>query len=517
MSEKNHTQKRRRRNRRGGDSDVVPLVSGLEARLAELIDPELFGNDAGDDEDPEVLAGYFLEKPAFGPFYSNHQRLHFVRSRKGIGKSSLLKKTYHERKNARDDSLCIYVKASDLIALQEVKGDGADEMIYGWQQRICTLVNRELGAMLNVGFSDDAISLIESSELAGFRNRNLLSALFDRLNLKASGVEISRERLDVADQERLLRRFLDKPKSVDVWVFVDDVDATFVNTESERLKVGTFFSACRNLVTSINGLYIRAAVRTDVWAVIAQYDEALDKCEQYMLDLAWSTEETGRIIENKIYSFFNRRYPVHEPYSKEKAGLELQEIRRWVFKEPFPWSGRYLESFRPIHILSGGRPRWASQLCKMAGKDAAAKRAIRISMGHIKAVLRDYGNLRISDLYKEHRHQCDSLQTIIESFSGGPKRFTTMQLLEHIGEKVVVKGGIPRIDGVTSARGSLSVANFLFRCGFIGARDEADAAGLGFLRFEDRPNLLSSDLNLDDGLDWEIHPSYREILRIQPG
>ncbi|MEX0178931.1 MULTISPECIES: P-loop ATPase, Sll1717 family [unclassified Stenotrophomonas] len=499
------------------DLDDAPLVSGIEARLAELTDPELFGNEAGDDEDPEVLAGYFLDKAAFKPFYSDSQRLQFVRSRKGIGKSSLLKRTYYERRRQKEAGLCIYVKASDLIALQDVRGETPDEMIYGWQQRICTLVNREMGSILNVGFTDDAISLIESSELAGFRGRNLISALFDRLSVKMPGVDIGRSRIEIADQQRLLQRFLDKTKSVDVWIFIDDVDATFVNTESERLKVGTFFSACRNLVTSISGLYIRAAVRTDVWSVIAQYDEALDKCEQYMLDLAWSTEETGRILENKIYSFFSRRYPHHKPYALRRADLERHEIRKWIFKEPFPWSGRHLESFRPIHILSGGRPRWAAQLCKMAARDASAKSATRISIGHIKAILRNYGTLRISDLYKEHRHQCESLQAIIESFSGGRKRYTTTELLDHIGEKIVVRGGIPKIDGVSSARGSLSIANFLFRCGFICARNEDDSAGLGFVRYEERPNLLSSDLNLDDGMDWEIHPSYREILKIESG
>ncbi|MNH42295.1 hypothetical protein D3C79_1039650 [compost metagenome] len=46
------------------------------------------------------------------------------------------------------------------------------------------------------------------------------------------------------------------------------------------------------------------------------------------------------------------------------------------------------------------------------------------------------------------------------------------------------------------------------------ARDEEDKTGLGFVKFEDRPNLLSSKSNLDDGLIWEIHPSYRDVLRI---
>jgi hypothetical protein len=38
---------------------------------------------------------------------------------------------------------------------------------------------------------------------------------------------------------------------------------------------------------------------------------------------------------------------------------------------------------------------------------------------------------------------------------------------------------------------------------------------LGFIRFEDRPHLLSSNENRDDGLPWEVHPSYRSVLRIK--
>jgi len=504
-----------RSRRRGGidkkgSESRTPIVSAL----GDLNDPELFGNEAGDDEDIEILNSYFLDKPEFANFYAANTKLAFVRSRKGVGKSALLKKTLYNRLESASDELCIYVKASDLIALQDVKHSTPDELIYGWQQRICTQINRELGAALNLGFTDDTIALIESAELSGFRNRNLVGALIDRLQIKGLGAEIERRRVPAGDAHALLQRVLDK-KDVSVWLFVDDVDATFVNTESERLKASTFFSACRNLASTTKGLCIRAAVRTDVWSVLAQYDEALDKCEQYMLDLTWSTAETGMILANKIHSFFARRYPDDARFNERKPDNYGDEIRQRVFREPFHWGQRPLESFRPIHIFSAGRPRWAAQLCKMAAKDAFSKRADHISLGHVRGVLRDYGAFRVNDLYKEHRHQCVMLQDIIESFSNGSQRYTTDELLEHISDRIIRRIGIPKIDGVSASSGSLSVANFLFRCGFIAARDENDPTGLGFVRYEDRPNLLSSLINLDDGLDWEIHPSYRDVLRIR--
>lgn len=483
------------------------------SKRSDLINPELFGNEAGDDEDLQVLNSYFLDKPEFERFYSPNTKLAYVRSRKGVGKSALLKQTLYLRQEKDEGEILIYVKAADLIAMQDVKSTSPDELLYGWQQRICSQINLELGAALRFGFSDDSILLIESAEIAGFRNRNIISALFDRLKIKGLGAEIERARLSVAAPHAVLKRVLED-KEVKVWLFVDDVDATFVNTEHERLKASTFFSACRNLVSSVKGLYIRASVRSDVWSVLAQHDEALDKCEQYMLDLAWSTTESGRILENKISSYFSRYYSDDTRFTSLQPSTDGNRIRKIVFKEPFHWAGRRLESYRPIHILSAGRPRWAAQLCKLAGRDAYDKTSPLISMGHVNSILREYGQFRVSDLYKEHRHQCPSLQDIIESFSGGTHRFSTTELIDHIAERIIKKIGIPSIDGINADKGALSVAHFLFRCGFIAARDENDVAGLGFIRYEERPNLLTSKINLDDGLSWEVHPSYRDVLRI---
>lgn len=482
----------------------------------DLADPELFGNEAGEDEDAEVLDSYFLKKPEFDRFYSAERRLAFVRSRKGMGKSALLKHTLYQRHKSHPGDLLIYVKASDLYALQDTTGSSPSDLIYGWQQRLCTRINLELGATLKLGFSDDSMLLIESSEVAGFRSRNIVSALVDRLRLKGLAIEPERSRPAIVDSRAVLNRVAAN-KDVTVWLFIDDVDATFINTDHERFRVSTFFSACRSLVTAVEGLRIRASVRTDVWTLLAQHDEALDKCEQYMLNLVWSTEDTGRILERKIHSYFSRYYPDDTRFTGLDRQRDRPAIRRLVFKEPFPWAGRHLESFRPVHILSAGRPRWAAQLCKLAGQDAFAKAAAKIAVGHVEAVLRDYGQFRLADLYKEHRHQCNRLEDIVESFSGGGKEFTTSELLERITEKVIRHRGLPQIDGVPAANGSLTVAHLLFRMGFIMARDESNQGGLGFVAFEDRPNLLSSTTNLDDDLTWEIHPSYREVLRIKSG
>ncbi|WP_153006755.1 P-loop ATPase, Sll1717 family [Aeromonas schubertii] len=476
----------------------------------DLISPDLFGNDAGEDEIPEVLNSYFLEKREHAAFFNENHRLSFVRSRKGVGKSTLLREAMFRRERMSQGEILLYVKASDLVAFQNVDSSTPGALIHGWQQRICSRINFELGSTLKVALSDDKMSLIEQAELSGFRGRNLVGSLLDRMRIKVKDVEIHRERITSKNPESLLQRVMEN--NVRVWIFIDDVDATFLNSEDERLRASTFFSACRNLCNSVSGLNIRASVRTDVWTILSQYDEALDKCEQYMLDLKWSTKDSAEILENKIKSYFDRTY---SPAKTAELVKQLPRISNLVFKEPWPWGKARYEAVRPIHILSAGRPRWASQLCRLAGKEAYNTRKELIYFGDVSKVLTKYGQARLGDLYKEHRHQCVKMENIIESFSGGERRYTTSELIQHIETHILDKYGELVIDGLTNIDGSLGVAHFIYRIGFITARDQSVNGPLEFVSFEDRPNLLSSFENLDDGLDWEIHPAYRAILRIK--
>ena len=470
----------------------------------DLINSALFGNDAGEDEPLDVLNSYFLYKDQFSSFFDPSLRLAFARSRKGVGKSALLRQLQFSRQQANEGELVLYVKASDLMALQTVDATSPGSLIYGWQQRICSQINLELGQILKVAFTDDAMTLVESAELAGFRGRNLVGSLIDRLRLKVKDFEISRQRLEPGNSQALLQRILAK-QGISVWFLIDDIDAMFLNTDAEKLRVSSFFSACRNIVQAVSGLNIRASVRTDVGAILSQYDESLDKCEQYMLDLSWSTIESGQILEKRISSFYSRTYGGLPP---NKNAFDL------IFRQPFDWSGRSLEAYRPIHILSAGRPRWATQLCRMSGRRAYKVGSDRISMGDVRFVLGDYGAYRLSDLYKEHRHQCPQLEHVLETFTGGPAQYTTAQLLEKIQKDIIRKSAAITIDGADRGASNLSLAHFLFRIGFINARDAIAETGLDFVRFEERPNLLSSLVNADDNLPWEIHPSYRKILRI---
>jgi hypothetical protein len=50
----------------------------------------------------------------------------------------------------------------------------------------------------------------------------------------------------------------------------------------------------------VKGIYIRASVRTDVWALLRRYDEALDKMSQYVSEILWRQRDFLALLSLRI-------------------------------------------------------------------------------------------------------------------------------------------------------------------------------------------------------------------------
>lgn len=475
----------------------------------EFLDPTLFGNDAGEDEDIQRLNEYYLSKPEHDVFFQPNIRLQFVRARKGIGKSALLCYAAYKIQELNHDDIIINIKATDLISLFNSNPSNALEYINCWQQRICTRVNIELGKRIHFAFTDDSMALVESSELTNFKGKNIISALISRINVSTNSPSINISKPGIQDNYALLKRYSEN-KNHKVWLFIDDIDATFIDTPENRLLVSTFFSACRELTNNVKGINIRASIRTDVWSLICT-DEALDKCEQYMLDLSWSTTDTGTILCKKILSYYKENQP-NSPYSNYQEERDFDNIYNIIFNKSLRWGKKSVKPYRPIHILSAGRPRWAAQLCKLAARDAYNKYHSFIRNGNINFAMNEYGKYRLADLYKEHNHQCDSLENIIESFRNNKIEYRSSDLLNHINNHILSITPNITIDNLVVSD-ALHIAKYLYRIGFITLRNDEYNTAAGFTRFEDSPNLLiPANYNKDDL--WIIHPAYRTTLNL---
>jgi hypothetical protein len=143
-----------------------------------------FGNEAGDDVEPEELVEYFVEQQAFTKFLDSRRRLLVATARKGVGKSALLKWTAHKVGAKDPDALIISVRGADLVRSNfNLSSDlrNANDYTRDWMVRLCALVNRQLALRLKLALTDDRITLVETAELEGYKSRNMVGCLLDRL------------------------------------------------------------------------------------------------------------------------------------------------------------------------------------------------------------------------------------------------------------------------------------------------------------------------------------------------
>lgn len=138
----------------------------------------LFGNDAGEDEDPEVLSSYFVDLQVARPFFDAEERFSVARARKGMGKSALVAQLAHTlARNANPETVVVRATGSDFADVVVGAQVGAAQLVARWQERITRLFGAHLGKNIKFAGSETNIALVEIAELEGIMDRNLLGCL----------------------------------------------------------------------------------------------------------------------------------------------------------------------------------------------------------------------------------------------------------------------------------------------------------------------------------------------------
>jgi len=370
------------------------------------------------------------------------------------------------------------------------------------------MVNRQIALSVKIALTDDQMTLVETAELEGYKSRNLVGCLLDRLQslLEHGGTK----KLKAQDEIELLKRVKDRR----VWIFIDDLDATFQNTKEELLSLATFFSACRYLTQEMKGIAIRVTLRTDVWPLIRRFDESLDKVEQYTREILWSQHDFLQLLALRIkVSMLEAKISLpHVPTHVSETDAQ-ERLLTTVFSPKMEWNERNIDSYKVLYTLSYERPRWAVQLCKLAKEAALHRNAEFITKDHIDEVWAGYGKKRIDDLVAEHKHQCAQVEELVNAFRGADRLMARDGLFSWINNHVSQHIQL-NIEG-SSTRSPMDIAHFLYRIGFILARsDSLDSSNYEHYRFDQMPDFLTSRTENDFGLKWEIHPCYREALDI---
>jgi len=471
-----------------------------------------FGNEAADDVQPEELATYFVKQTAFTKFLNPNNKFLIAHARKGVGKSALLQWLFYANSKADPDALVIKCRGADLVRSNfnlTSTISSPNDYIRDWMVRLCALINRHLACTVKLALDDDKITLVETAELTGYKSRNLVGCLLDRLQgiLEKRGPT----KIPAKDEIQLLKRV----KNRRVWILIDDLDATFQNTKEEKLALATFFSACRYLVSDVNDLVIRVTMRTDVMTLIRRYDESLDKIEQYLHEILWHQRDFLQLLALRVkISMKVSGIPLPQVAWYVSKPDEQERLLSAVFAKKMEWDDHDVDSYKVLYTLSYERPRWAVQLCKLAQEAALRHEAKLIMKDHIDEVWGEYGKKRIDDLVAEHKHQCPHVEELLNAFRGANRLMARDELFQwitnHISEHIS-----PNIEGL-STRSPMEIAHFLYRIGFILARsDSKTEEHYEHYRFDQMPDFLSSRTDADFGLKWEIHPCYREALDIK--
>ncbi len=470
-----------------------------------------FGNEAGDDVELEELTSYFVEQDSFTKYHDNKNKFLVATAKKGVGKSALIQWNCYKIKELYPEDIIIKCRGAELTRDSfglTAQISSPNEYIRDWMIRICALINREIAKNIGLALNDDTITLVESAELTGFKTRNIVGCLLDRFDRFLG--KSSPKKLNIQNEIEILKR----NQKREVWILIDDLDATFQNSASECLSMSTFFSACRYLIQDMTGIKFRVSMRSDVWPIIRRYDESLDKMEQYVYEIVWGLDDFRKLLYLRIKSQCEgSRISCPTKFPQERDDEYEERVIALIFEPKMKWGQKDVFTYSVLYTLSYHRPRWAIQLCKLAQKNAEKSKLARIQRSNIDAVWGDYGKKRIADLVAEHKHQCREVEDLINSFRGAERLLTREELFSWINGHIINHINI-FIEGI-SATSSRDIAHFLYRIGFIVARSEGEDGNYEHYHFNEMPDFLSSKTNHDFDMKWEIHPCYRQALDIQ--
>lgn len=491
-------------------------MTTLEDIKVSLKDYEdIFGNEAGEDEDLDILSSSYFRHPEFDKFFEEKKKLAIVSARKGVGKSALLAELQYQLINSKNlpPPIVISVVGNDLLGLGDFENKSSVYLENYWKQIICKRIIIEIGNTINLALSDDAISMVEIAEIEGFKTRNIIGSLTARLKAKIPLIEGEVTQSPNKNSLKLLENYQNKYESSKIWLLIDDIDSKYINDISHQDRISSFFSAIRYLSVNIPNLICRTTVRSEVWSCL-KHIEDMDKMQQYIMELEWKKSYMRIILAKKILSYLLEKNPDSTNLKKIHAQKDYNKIIEYIFESPISWGDRGdAHIFDAISAFSNRRPRWMAQLCKLSAKKAyQTPKKKKISLINIEQSLEYYGGKRRDDLIKEHKHQFSQIELLIDALRAVEKEFSYSKIISTIRENFIVHATeLPQIDGILHAN-EHQLGKFIFKIGIISHKHFNEN---NFTHFTDDPDLFDSLLNKNDQILWSIHPSYRNFLNIK--
>jgi hypothetical protein len=226
------------------------------------------------------------------------------------------------------------------------------------------------------------------------------------------------------------------------------------------------------------------------------------------MDLSWNTDQLGQLVKFRIDSYLKKRVPNFDDFEGDSLNLLFDEGR-------FDLGAGDRGPISVLATLASFRPRWLIELLRSAGTNAA-KRKSRISIDDIKDGMFNFGSARTKDLTAEYRCQCSNVEDLIHSLSGARVRFRGVRdLLGYLSLKLknvhLNFGGFDGYDKNESAARLLVLMDVVH-----GRYESKDGAVYKHFKFSEIGGFPKNPDFYPD-LSWEVHPMFREFLRLEGG
>jgi hypothetical protein len=468
----------------------------------DLTDPTLFGNDNAEDEDIAVLESYFFQRPEFLHLLEHRHAISIVRAYKGEGKSALLRmlrlKLAHDAQSGR----LILVDTPATTLAPTLDSTDPVQWFQAWTAVLSRRIVAEVGATIGFAATDDASLFVEEAINQGHAARDFVSYVAHRLKVK--NVPIEEHRPALRNPEALLRRW--QRNAPPIWVLLDDADFNYEDKERDKCRVGQLFSAARALANSIRGIKFRLSIRPNVWTSIRLRFEDLNKLEQYVRTISWEVDDIRGLLASRIRGYIHRNHG-----NDGSARFSEDQLVSLAFESPMAW-GEPKPPHIPLATMSWHRPRWLVELCKDGATRATRNGHDKIMLRDLENALDELGTRRFADTAAEFRVRCPQVTHLMDAFADGPFHFTTEELLQFASKSLTPIA--PNIDG-SKITDPMQICSFLYEIGFLTARYDYKNDKYDHVRYADRPTLLASRGNADQGHSWEIHLVFRKRLRLR--
>lgn len=477
----------------------------------DITDDTLFGNEVAQDEDEEIFDSYKFIKNNTDDFFDHRKKLVILKARKGSGKSALCRILVNDLRNREDKPIVVSRFDSDISPILET--ESITLWVKEWKKKFVQHISYELGSTIGIALDDDAISIVEEAEKSGYKRKNIITTILDRMKFKNIPFDVNNMPQSVSEGN--LNRFLiDKPP---VWLFIDEIDQDFKNTPLDIIKISSLFIAAREFSNRLSDVKFRLTVKPNVWTIISSEIAAMSHVKQYLLDIVWTPEEIRKLLSKRVEGYLHRNKKLHKFNLGEFEKEEHKDnfLIGLIFDGKFDLGKGNREPHIILSTLSNYRPRWLIEICKYSSISAKKNRQNHILMSDIKECLIDFGENRIRDLSAEYRPQCDKLELVLNSFYESNSIFNRgHNLIDYIEKKIIKTELVLKITGVNNPAAK-DIAWLLYQIGFITARKQFQDGSYEHYHFESRPYFFRG-LKLDDDFKWEIHPVFRKYLSISP-